>query len=53
MMLQDDRMKYEMGKEVKDPMQEAINNLINLGATKKILMFYKVQKWIHLNLETS
>ena len=35
MMLQDDRMKYEMGKEVKDPMQEAINNLINLGATKK------------------
>jgi len=35
MMLQDDRMKYEMGKEVKDPMQEAINNLMVLGATKK------------------
>ena len=35
MMLQDDRMKYEMGKEVKDPMQEAINNLMILGATKK------------------
>ena len=35
MMLQDDRIKYEMGKEVKDPMQEAINNLMVLGATKK------------------
>ena len=31
MMLQDDRMKYEMGKEVKDPMQETINNLMGLG----------------------
>ena len=30
-MLQDDRMKYEMGKEVKDPMQETINNLMGLG----------------------
>jgi len=28
MMLQDDRIKYEMGKEVKDPMQETINNLM-------------------------
>ena len=35
MMLQDDRIKYEMGKEVKDPMQETINNLMNLGISKK------------------
>ena len=34
-MLQDDRMKYEMGKEVKDPMQETINNLMGLGISKK------------------
>ena len=34
-MLQDDRIKYEMGKEVKDPMQEAINNLMGLGISKK------------------
>jgi hypothetical protein len=35
MMLQDDRIKYEMGKEVKDPMQETINNLMGLGISKK------------------
>src|SRR5210317_762035 len=35
MMLQDDRIKYEMGKEVKDPMQEAINNLMGLGVSKE------------------
>jgi hypothetical protein len=34
-MLQDDRIKYEMGKEVKDPMQETINNLMGLGISKK------------------
>jgi len=34
-MLQDDRIKYEMGKEVKDPMQEAINNLMGLGVSKE------------------
>jgi len=35
MMLQDDRIKYEMGREVKDPMQETINNLMGLGISKK------------------
>lgn len=35
MMLQDDRIKYEMGREVKDPMQEAINNLMGLGVSKE------------------
>ena len=35
MMLQDDRVKYEMGREVKDPMQEAINNLMGLGVSKE------------------
>jgi hypothetical protein len=34
-MLQDDRIKYEMGREVKDPMQEAINNLMGLGVSKE------------------
>ena len=31
MMLEDDRKKYNMGKEVKDSMQETINNLMGLG----------------------
>ena len=35
MMLEDDRKKYNMGKEVKDPMQEAINNLMGLGVSKE------------------
>ena len=35
MILQDDRIKYEMGREVKDPMQEAINNLMGLGVSKE------------------
>ena len=34
-MLQDDRIKYEMGKEVKDPMQEAIDNLMGFGFNEK------------------
>ena len=33
--IQDDRIKYEMGREVKDPMQETINNLMGLGISKK------------------
>ena len=35
MMLEDDRKKYNMGEEVKDPMQETINNLMGLGISKK------------------
>ena len=34
-MLQDDRIKYKMGKEVKDPMQEAIDNLMGFGFNEK------------------